>query len=196
MDPLSALSIATGVITFVDFGSKLISLYLQAQEPDDDRRATLRKLETELREVSNNASHARQKCADLLTRYPHQSELLEQLSAECTLVELELQSLADRLTAKPDLSLRALSSQALGSIRGTRKKDDFNDLQGRLRGIRERTMMSVIMCLLFVFLLLVLSSSSPRPRLIVPAARMPKTLARSLAALMVALRKSSTLFAP
>lgn len=161
MDPLSALSIATAVITFVDFGSKLISLYLKAQESENGRRAALCKLETELRELSKNASQARERCSDLQTRYPRQSESLEQLSAECSNVELELQTLSDRLTAKPGHGLRARGAQAWSSMRALRKKDDLDDLQGRLRSIRERTMMSVIMCLLCVSLLIALSFSVP-----------------------------------
>ena len=151
MEPFSALAIATGVITFVDFGSKLVSLYLQVQNSDHGRPAAVSRLETELRELSNNASHARETCASLQTRYPQQFESLAQLATECNHVENELQHLADTLTAKLGSGLRARGAHALVSVRSLVKKDELDGLQGRLQNIRERTTMSVIMCLLYVW---------------------------------------------
>ncbi|KAK0627430.1 hypothetical protein B0T14DRAFT_135912 [Immersiella caudata] len=148
MEPFSALAIATGVITFVDFGSKLVLLFLQAQSSDDGRPAALSALETELRQLSNNASRARETCASLQTRYPDQLEPLSQLAAECSQAEHELQRLADTLTAKPGQGLRARGSLAFVSVRGVVKKHELDALQSKLRNIRERTTMSVIMCLL------------------------------------------------
>jgi hypothetical protein len=152
MDPLSALSIATGIITFVDFGSKLISLYVEIQKSDDGRPAALSALETESRELSGNAAHARDKITAFQARYPRHSESLARLAAECTQAEKDLQSLAGSLTAKPGArhGLRARGALALVAIRGKLKQGDIDALQGRLRIIREQLMMTVIMCISYV----------------------------------------------
>jgi hypothetical protein len=148
MDPLGALSIATGIITFADFGAKLVSLYLEIRQSEDGRPAALSALQAESRDLSGNASQARETVASLQARYPRQSESLARLTTECTQAEKELRSLTDYLTATPGSGLRARGAQALVSIRGVLKQDDVEGLQGRLRSIREQTMMSVIMCIL------------------------------------------------
>ncbi|KAK4449831.1 hypothetical protein QBC34DRAFT_350397 [Podospora aff. communis PSN243] len=148
MEPFSASAIATGVITFFDFGSKLVTLYLQVQGSDQARPLVVSVLERELSEVSNNATRARETCASLQARYPQQFESLSQLATECTQVEEELQRLANALTAKSGHGLRTRGAQALASIRSLVKKDEIEGLQGRLRNIRERTTMTVIVCLL------------------------------------------------
>lgn len=149
MDPLSALSIATGIVTFIDFGAQLVSLYLEVQASDAGRPAALSALETESRELSGNASHAQTRIAALQARYPRQSDSLARLAAECAGAEKDLQSLADGLTATPGThhGLRARGAQALVAIRGIRKQGDIEALQGRMRSIREQLMMSVIMCI-------------------------------------------------
>jgi hypothetical protein len=148
MDPLSCLSIATGIITFVDFGAKVVSLYVQVRGSDDGRLAALSDLEKESRELSGNASHAQEKIASLQARYPRQTESLSRLAAECTDAEKDLRNLTDGLAAKPGHGFRARGGQVLVSLRGVLKQGDIEDLQDRLRGIREQTMMTVMMCIL------------------------------------------------
>ncbi len=149
MDPLSALSIATGVVAFIDFGAQLISLYLEVQISVAGRPAALTALEAESRELSANASHAQTKIAALQARYPRQSESLTRLAAECAGAEKDLQSLVDGLTATPHTrhGLRARGAQALVAIRGIRRQGDMEALKDRLRSLREQLMMSVIMCI-------------------------------------------------
>ncbi|KAK4201027.1 hypothetical protein QBC40DRAFT_64335 [Triangularia verruculosa] len=148
MDPFNALSIATGIITFVDFGAKLVSLYREVRRSDDGRPQALSALKAESLELSSNASQARENVASLQERYPRQSESLARLATECTQVEKELQGLTDFLTVKAGHGLRTRGAQAVVSVRGVLKQGDFEGLQDRLRSIREQTMMSVIMCIL------------------------------------------------
>ncbi len=152
MDPLSALSIATGIVTFVDFGSKLISLYREIQKSEAGRPAALSALETESRELSDNASHAQSKIADLQTRYPGQAATLARVAADCAQAEKDLQSLVDSFTVNPGArhGLRARGALALVAFRGRLKQADIDALQSRLRGIREQLMMSVILCISYV----------------------------------------------
>ena len=148
MDPLSCLSIATGIITFVDFGAKVVSLYLEVQESDDGRLAALSNLTRESQELSSNASHAREKIANLKGQYPRQAESFTRLAAECTEAEKDLRSLTDSLTAKPGHGVRAWGARALTSLRGVLKQGDIENLQGRLGSIRQQTMMTVMMCIM------------------------------------------------
>src|SRR5690348_12450845 len=101
MDPLSVLSIATGIVTFVDFGAKLVSLSLEIKKSDEGRPAALSALMVESRDVSGHATHARDKISSLQVRYPCQSESFTRLDAECVQAEKDLQKLADSLTVQP-----------------------------------------------------------------------------------------------
>lgn len=151
MDPLSCLSIATGIITFVDFGAKLISLYVEVRESEDVRPEALSTLQNESRELSDNATQARDKVTTLQARYPRQAESLSRLLTECTQAENELRRLTDSLNPSGHGGGRGLRGGAqalLVTIRTMRKRGDLESLQDRLRSIREQTMMSVIMCIL------------------------------------------------
>lgn len=150
MDPFNALSIAAGVVAFVDFGAKLVSQYLEVRKSEDGRPAGLSALQTESEELSANATHARDKIASLRVRYPAQSECLDRLATECTQVEEELQSLVSSLTPRSGRGLKTGGAQVLASIRGLLKQDEIDSLRGRLRSIREQTMMSIIMCISYV----------------------------------------------
>jgi hypothetical protein len=137
MDPLSALSIATGIVTFVDFGGKLISLYSEIQRTG--RPSALSDIEDQLRDLSANATHAKETIAKLQEHYPHQSESLDRLRAECLLAEKELQGLVPTRGGR--------GAKALGAVHSLFKQGDFKRSEERLRSIREQTMMAVIMCI-------------------------------------------------
>jgi hypothetical protein len=149
MDPLGALSIATGIVTFVDFGTKLVKLYLEIQKSNDGRSPAVSALEKESRELSGNATHARDNIAALQARYPRQSETLARLAVECAQAEKDLQSLTDSLAVKTGTQhgLRVRGAHALVAIRSRLKQGDIDGLQGRLRSIREQLMMAVIICI-------------------------------------------------
>ncbi|KAK3315626.1 hypothetical protein B0H66DRAFT_347710 [Apodospora peruviana] len=149
MDPLSAFSIVTGIITFVDFGAKLVSLYLEVQKSEAGRPEALSALDTESRELSGNASGARDRIASLQARYPRQAASLARLAAECAQVETELRILTDSLT----VTVRSGGGRSHGlrafavAIRTKFRQDDIDRLQGGLRSIREQVMMNLIMCI-------------------------------------------------
>jgi len=155
MDPLSALSIATGIVTFIDFGAQLVTLYAEIQKSDDGRPAALSALETESRELSRHSSHALSNIAALKERYPRQVELLSRLAAQCAQAEKDLRSLTDSLTVKAasQNGLRARGALVLVAIRSRLKQGDIDALQDRLRSIREQLMMTAIMCIAYVLLL-------------------------------------------
>ncbi|KLU82378.1 hypothetical protein MAPG_01450 [Magnaporthiopsis poae ATCC 64411] len=146
MDPFSALSIATGVVAFVDFGGKLLSLYSEIQQSDEGRPAALSALEAQSRELSANATHAREKIASLREHYPQQVECLDRLKAECALAEKELQGLVDGLPARSGRGLKAQGAQVLSAVNLFFKQGDFKRLEDRLKSIRDQTIMSTVMC--------------------------------------------------
>jgi len=137
MDPFNALSIAAGVVAFVDFGAKLVSRYLEVRKSEDGRSAALSALQTESEELSASVTHARDKIASLRARYPGQSECLDRLATECTQAEQELRSLVSSLTPRPGGGLKMGGAQVLASIRGLLKQGEIDSLRDRLRSIRE-----------------------------------------------------------
>ncbi|KAI7760913.1 hypothetical protein LZL87_008125 [Fusarium oxysporum] len=118
MDPLSAFSLATGVVTFVDYGSNLLSQFLEIRQSQNGRTAVLATIEAESKNLSK-------KSAD----------------------EKQLQILLNSLTAKSDQGLKALKAQALVSVRGILKQGKISNLENLLKSIRDQIMMDVIMCI-------------------------------------------------
>ena len=150
MDPFSALSIATGVVAFVDFGAKLVARYLEIRESKDGQPAAVSALQNESRELSSNASHMRDKVTSLQARYPRQSDHLNRLATECALAEKQLENLITSLTPQAGWSSNKKIGQAVVSIRSVLKQGEIQSLQDRLKNIREQTMMSIIMCISYV----------------------------------------------
>ncbi|KAF4452083.1 P-loop containing nucleoside triphosphate hydrolase [Fusarium austroafricanum] len=147
MDPLTAFSLATGIVTFVDFGSKLVSQYLEIRQSKNGRPAVLASLEVESQDLSAKATYARDKVTALQELYPGQSQSLTRLAEECTRAEKQLRSLVDSLTAKSGQGLKTISAQAVVSLKGLMKQGEIESLQTRLKNIREHVMMDVIMCI-------------------------------------------------
>lgn len=138
---MDALSIATGVITFIDFGSKIVSLYREISRARDGLPSELSDLSTQSPELSRNATSARDKIAELRARYPHQAESLDRLTSECLLAEKELQKLLGGF--KP-----GWGAAGVGALRAWWKHDEIGSLQGRLSNIRVQLNTSVLMCIM------------------------------------------------
>lgn len=145
MDPATAFSIAGGVVTFVEFGAKLVSLYAEIRRSKDGCPPNLSALETESHELQGHANEARDKIDSLRKLYPLQSDSLKRLAAKCTHVEQRLKGLLQSLTAK-----QSRSAQAMIAVRGLMKQKEIEDLQNQLRSIREQIMMNVILCTAYV----------------------------------------------
>ncbi|EXK83448.1 hypothetical protein FOQG_12310 [Fusarium oxysporum f. sp. raphani 54005] len=147
MDPLSAFSLATGIVTFVDFGSKVLSQFSETRQSQSGRPAVLPTIEAESKNLSEKAKHARNKVATLQDLYPRRFESLSRLTEDCTRAEKQPQILLNSLTAKSDQGFKALKSQALVSVRGILKQGEINSLENLLKSIRDQIMMDVIMCI-------------------------------------------------
>ncbi|KAK1753868.1 P-loop containing nucleoside triphosphate hydrolase [Echria macrotheca] len=143
MDPISALSIATGIVAFIDFGGKLIKLFIEVRKSEAGRPDVLSSLEVESRDLSKHAADARARISTLRTRYPRQAESFTRLDAECRAAETELRNLVSSLTAQPGTG-RARMAVA---FRGLLKQGDLKDLITRLRKMQEQIMMNVVMCI-------------------------------------------------
>ncbi|EJT76163.1 hypothetical protein GGTG_06085 [Gaeumannomyces tritici R3-111a-1] len=138
---MDALSIATAVIAFVDFGSKLVSLYREVSQARDGLPSELSDLSTQGPELSRNASSARGRIAQLRALYPHQAESFDRLTSECNVAEEDLQKLVSSF--KP-----GQGKAALGALRAWWKHAEIDTLQGRLRNIRDQLNTSMIVCIL------------------------------------------------
>ncbi|KAK3311950.1 hypothetical protein B0H66DRAFT_608860 [Apodospora peruviana] len=123
MDPISALSIASGIVAFVDFGAKLVSLYSEIRTSHDGRPAALSTLETDSHELSRNATEAKDRC---------------------DLAEEQLRKLVNSVTASG--GSRGLRANVAASIRGLLKQSEINGLEQRLGNIRSQVMIALIMC--------------------------------------------------
>jgi len=144
MDPLSALSVATGVVTFLDFGAKLIALYSEIRQSENGRSDALSTLEIESQELSRYVAGARDNVAILQERYPRQADGLLRLGAECDVVERRLQKLIGGLAVTAGQGFQA---HLIISVRSLLKQGEIKALLSQLSEIRQQVMMSVTMCI-------------------------------------------------
>ncbi|KAL8369788.1 hypothetical protein RB595_000226 [Gaeumannomyces hyphopodioides] len=147
MDPISALSIATSIITFADFGNKLISVFSDIRRSNDGLPSQFSALVVEAQELSGHVAAAKQTVSNLQARYPKRSKEFERLDEECTLAGQELHALVASLKACAGQDLRSRASQAITAAQGLRKRDEIEALGERFGRIRQQTQLSVIMCI-------------------------------------------------
>ncbi|TLD09359.1 uncharacterized protein PgNI_07282 [Pyricularia grisea] len=144
MDPLS---IATGVLGFVSFGFKLVSLYRQAhQQLDDGRPVKLTDLEKGLEDLAQNAADAKTMLANLNSSYPQHSKSIDRLSEECDLAHHELQKLAKGFTTRSGGGLRAQGARITGALHSLWKSKDFEQIEGRMGLIRQQMVLVLLLC--------------------------------------------------
>lgn len=148
MDPLSALTVASSVVTFVEFGGKLVSRFCEIRDSLKGQPLMVVDVEESVTELSSVAAEARQKVKGLESRYPRLSESLTHLNNECVEAENELSALLEKLTTKLRGSgLRALNANARVAVRALWSEKRVVEWQEKLDRIRNRTMMNVLMCL-------------------------------------------------
>jgi len=147
MDPISALSIAAGIVAFVDFGAKLVSLCSDIRKSQDGRPDAQSALETQARELSTSAATANDRISNLKDRYPRQADSLARLSSECNIAKAQLRELVGSVTAG---SGQGLHATIVASIRGLRKQGEIEALNHRLENIRSQVMAASIMCVWYV----------------------------------------------
>ncbi|RAH54201.1 hypothetical protein BO85DRAFT_428055 [Aspergillus piperis CBS 112811] len=124
MDPLTAVGLASNIISFVDFTTQVISrceeLYRSASG------ATTENLELE--ELATNIRRLAEE-----TRCTKKDKILESLSSQCISVSDELIALLNSVKVKSDRRGWASIHQALKSVW---KQSDIDDLQQRLNRIQ------------------------------------------------------------
>lgn len=149
MDPITVLSVASSVVALVDFGGKLVNRSFEiSRSPSGQPQDALDILQTS-KELGAMAAEARGKVRGLEARYPRHATLIEQINVECADIEKQLTRALERLTVNPSSrGLARASSQVTVTIRSALSSRQLENLSSKIDGIRNRVMMSVIMCLL------------------------------------------------
>lgn len=145
MDPFSALAVATSVVQFVDFGSKLISRAIEIHTSPDDLPAELvdmaklnEKMSTVTKELESSMRAIPKKPLK-----PHEQDLLD-MCQQCQAISSQLGSVLKKVqkSTQPGTwdSLRA----AFQSIMGQQK---IQSLQSRLDAFRQQLMLNILIAL-------------------------------------------------
>lgn len=145
MDPLSALSIASSVVQFVDFSSKLISGAHELRNSPKGQLQQHAELETITKSLVRTSSDFKRSLFHDKTRsLSSNEEALQILCEEC-------QALADQLmTALKELKLQGNQGkwrsiqQALKSLWG---QEHIEALQKRLDGFRQQLIIGILVAL-------------------------------------------------
>ncbi|KAL8359110.1 hypothetical protein RB601_008062 [Gaeumannomyces tritici] len=150
MDPISALSIATSIIAFADFGNRITSVFSALSEirrSDDGLPRMCSALVAEANALSSHVEAAKETVLNLRARYPKRAKEFERLDKDCTLAGQELHALLASLKPRPGTDLKSRTSQAITAAQGLRKGGDIKALEERFGRIRQQTQLSVTMCI-------------------------------------------------
>jgi hypothetical protein len=145
MDPFSALAVATSVVQFVDFGSKLVSRAIEIHTSPDDLPAELvdmAKLNDKMSAVSKELGNSMQTIPEKSLK-PHEQDLLD-MCQQCQEISLQLSAALGKVqkSTQPRTwdSLRA----AFQSIMEQQK---IQSLQSRLDAFRQQLMLHILIAL-------------------------------------------------
>ncbi|KAK4209712.1 hypothetical protein QBC37DRAFT_449794, partial [Rhypophila decipiens] len=149
MDPITALSVASSVITLVEFGSKLVDRAFEIVQSSSGQPKDAVDVHKTSQELSDVAAEARARVQGLEEKYPRHAELMERLNVECAEVEKQLSDALKTLTvASSSRGLGRFSSQMKVSIRSLWSAKQLDEWSKKLDGIRNQVTMSVVVCLL------------------------------------------------
>ncbi|KAK3319986.1 hypothetical protein B0T19DRAFT_276585 [Cercophora scortea] len=148
MDPISALSVASGVVAFVDFGGKILSRYLELRRSDEELPAAMRLIRNDIEQLKRTSNAALVKVKGLKSKYPTQGESLDRLADHCLDARGRMDASLEELMgilgrSKPEGG----RSRAVVAVWSVSKEAEFEKLKQRMTTIREEMMMNVLMCL-------------------------------------------------
>ncbi|KAJ5106840.1 hypothetical protein N7456_003515 [Penicillium angulare] len=148
MDPLSALSVASSVISFVDFGSKLVSQFNEIKGTYNGEPPTVVRLKSFSNDLSSVAADAQNRVKEFGSSYPRASQALARLNDECVEAEVQLGRFLDKMTAKTQGNrLRNLEANGRAAFRAIWSEKQVEEWREKLERIRNQIMMNVLMCL-------------------------------------------------
>lgn len=151
MDPVTALSVVSAVVTFLDFGDKLINQAFEIARSANGQPEAAASLLESTQELTSIATEAQTKVKHLVSKHPRHAQLIERLRIECETVEKQLEEKLETLTVEASSrGLLRLGSVAKVSIRSLWSRKAVEEWRTKISWIRDQAMMSVLMCLWYL----------------------------------------------
>lgn len=149
MDPLSAFSLAAGVIQVVDYGTRILSTTYEIYQSGSGHTARNVELSTLSRELSGLSEQLQSRLCDV-KRPPEASEsALLDLCRRCMEASAELQSAIDGLRAKGKKRIRVAACSFVSALKSIWTEDRVERLRDRLTEIRSQMTMAILVCILY-----------------------------------------------
>jgi hypothetical protein len=138
MDPITAVGLATGIITFIDFAHKIISGTSEVlRSGSTAENAHVSTLANDLREATNDFGNH-------LPGYSKHDDALNSLASECQGICDELCGLLEKVTVKVGTSKWQGVKTALRSMR---KQGEVAHLEERLGKCRSQILLRLVLLL-------------------------------------------------
>jgi hypothetical protein len=146
MDPMSALSVATSLIAFVDFGGKLVSRYFEIKKNGKGVPLNILALTETASEVASISTEAKEKINALAKHYPQHANSLSRLSKECLAVEAEIEASMIKLRHAPADKITLRGSKLFIAIRSLWSDKQVLEWGEHIDRLRNQVMVNVLMC--------------------------------------------------
>jgi uncharacterized membrane protein YqiK len=146
MEPLSALSIATAVIQFLDFTGKVVSgtwqIYRGQPPEETEPNSDVASITTSLQEVTRSLKASKDKAS--LQPWSSQDTAISKLAESCTEVGEQLLALLNRLRAQSERRVWQSFRTALRTIWSDK---DIEKLSQKLENYRQQISMHILIAL-------------------------------------------------
>ncbi|KAI1493928.1 hypothetical protein F5X96DRAFT_619896 [Biscogniauxia mediterranea] len=144
MDPLSAFSLAAGVVQFADFAGRLLADTVQVYRSTTGQSSTTIELSRIAQDLRYYTDHINRKANSLGPIPENDTSLrISKICTECGEVCTELEKALEKLQATGETKLEVAQSSLKVTLRGLWMKDEVDALARKLSKIRS-TMMDVI----------------------------------------------------
>jgi hypothetical protein len=147
MDPISALSVATGVVAFVDFTGKLVSRLFEVNGSVKGQPSHVVGVKEAATELVTITSQAERKLGELGSNYPRFSDAISRLREECVAAETQLSASLKKLTVNSSSKLSLSGSSTYVAIRSVWSEKEIKEWENKLDRIRNQVVVNVLICL-------------------------------------------------
>lgn len=133
-DPFAIIGLAASILTFVDFGAKVISLTKSIHDSPANMAPDTQELSYMLEDI-RSLSNAIQKSTSLRTRLSEDETKILRVASQCDKLAEELGNLLETLKIRDDTALPRAIEITRVALRTARKKKHVDSLQERLKDL-------------------------------------------------------------
>ncbi|KAI1828234.1 hypothetical protein F4861DRAFT_173156 [Xylaria intraflava] len=148
MDHTSAIGVAAGVASLVEFASKVVRRFFEVRASGRGQPAEVVSLAAYSSDLSSMASAVQRGIQRVGSSHPGHTESMSRLARECFHVEVKVRAALNKLATNPTSYMKKKKSMMVVAIRSVWSEGEFEEWRKQLDRVRDQIQMNVMMCVL------------------------------------------------